>query len=904
MSSPFEQLFDISPFPAVISRLRDNSVIAINKRNSETFGISQADAVGQTTTNYYADLSHRERLRGPLEKTGRADDVLLYLKKPNGETFWARASARLITWDNEPAVLTVIEDISEQLTAQRALEDSEQRLAKQSAALTSLTASHADANDTFEHRLRGILEKASETLQVERVSLWRFGDRCASIECVGLFRRNENTHESGAVLGRDAAPAYFDAIERERVIAATDARTDPRTREFLTGYLEPLNIHAMLDVPLRRGQDVIGVLCVEHVGEPRAWTIDEQNFAISTANLIAVAIADERRREALSQVAQSDARAHLILDTAHDAFVGMDADSRIVSWNAQAEKTFGWTREEALGCNLAETIIPPAFREAHKKGMKRFLATGEAPVVNRRLELRGLHRNGHEFPIEITITLPMRRDDGYFFGAFLRDISDRLERDEALRSAKDAAEAATRAKSEFLANMSHELRTPLNGVIGYSQLLQRDRGLTNSQREALDAITKCGAHLLELINDVLDLSKIEAGRIDIEQTATDLPQLITDLGHVIGEAARRKGLVLNLSIDPDVPARVVLDGRHLRQILLNLLGNAVKFTAKGQVSLEIARNDDALTFAVADTGPGIDTGELSKIFEAFTQTSSGAAAGGTGLGLTISRHLLQVMGADLQVHSVVGEGSRFYFTLPLVAAGEDAALSGLSSAQPTLYARLAPGQQVTALVVDDSTVSRRILASLLESAGLQVITAAGGLEGIALAREHHPDVIFMDVKMADLDGFSATRRLVADEATKNIPVIAVTASAFGNTKEAARDAGCVEYLPKPVRAEALFAALKTYLGVQFVTETDDKPAPTEVVEFLPRHAVLAPHLREAAQIGAISDLHMIASTLAIGDQIDIALSRRISALVASFDFDGLRALAASLENIEGSSNAR
>jgi len=904
MSSPFEQLFDISPFPAVISRLRDNTVIAINKRNSEMFGISHADAVGQETTNYYADVSHRERLRTPLETTGRADNVLLHLRKPNGETFWARASARMITWENEPAVLTVIEDISAQLTAQRALEDSEQRLATQSAALTALTASHADHNDTFEHRLRRIHEMAAATLDVERVSLWRFGEHQSSIICVGLYRRTENVHESGAVLGRDAAPAYFEAIERERVIAAADARTDPRTREFLTSYLEPLNIHAMLDVPLRRGQDVIGVLCVEHVGEPRAWTIDEQNFAISTANLIATAIADERRREALSQVAQSDARAHLILDTAHDAFIGMDADSRIVNWNAQAEKMFGWTREEALGRNLAQTIIPPAFREAHLKGMKRFLATGEAPVVNRRLELRGLHRNGHEFPIEITITAPMRRDDGFFFGAFLRDISDRLQRDEALKRAKDVAEAATRAKSEFLANMSHELRTPLNGVIGYSQLLQRDRSLTAAQREALDAITKCGAHLMELINDVLDLSKIEAGRIDIEQSATDLPQLITDLGHVIAETARRKGLLLNVSIDPDVPARVVLDGRHLRQILLNLLGNAIKFTPKGEVSLEIARIDDELNFAVADTGPGIAAEELSRIFEAFTQTSAGAAAGGTGLGLTISRRLLQIMGADLQVHSVVGEGSRFYFTLPLIAAGEDDALTDLSTSQPTLYARLAPGQHVTALVVDDSTVSRRILASLLESAGLQVITAAGGLEGIALARDHRPDVIFMDVKMADLDGFSATRRLAADELTKKIPVIAVTASAFGNTKEAALEAGCVEHLPKPVRAESLFAALKTHLGVQFVMEAEDEPAVTDVVEYLPRHAVLAPHLREAAEIGAISDLHVIASTLAFGDPLDVALSRRISDMAASFDFDGLRALAVALESTQGSTDAR
>jgi PAS domain S-box-containing protein len=913
MSSPFEQLFDISPFPAVISRLRDNSVIAINRRNSEMFGISHADAVGQTTTDYYADVSHRERLRGPLEKTGRADNVLLHLRKPNGETFWARASARVITWDNEPAVLTVIEDISEQLSAQNALEASEQRLAAQSRALTSLTERQADPNDSFDHRLRAILEMAVMTLQVERVSMWRFEGNRSAIVCQGLFKLTGGVYESGARLGREVAPAYFDAIEKERVIAARDAMTDPRTREFKTSYLEPLDIHAMLDVPLRRGTDVIGVLCAEHIGAPRAWTIDEQNFGVSTANLIAVAIADERRREALVKVAESDARAHMILDTAHDAFIGMDADGRIVQWNAQAEQTFGWKRNEVIGRSLADTIIPPGFREAHNAGMRRFLASGEAPVVNKRLELRALHRKGHEFPIEITITSPMRRDDGYFFGGFLRDISDRIEHDEMLRRAKDAAEAATRAKSEFLANMSHELRTPLNGVIGYSQLLQRDRGLTAQQREALDAISKCGTHLLDLINDVLDLSKIEAGRVDIEQSATDLPQLLTDLQYVIGEAARRKGLTLNMSIDPHVPLRVVLDGRHLRQVLLNLLGNAIKFTTNGDVSLRIESTStvrlkpdatgDAtgvgLTFTVSDTGPGIEPEELTLIFDAFTQTESGAAAGGTGLGLTISRHLLSIMGGDLKVDSVVGEGSRFYFTLPLIPATGDEAIASDES-HSSIFARLAPGQQVTALVVDDNTVSRRILGSLLESAGLQVITATGGLEGIALARDHHPDVIFMDVKMADLDGFSATRRLAADESTRGIPVIAVTASALGDTRKAAREAGCVAYLPKPVRADALFKALNTQVGLKFVWDDESAYAPAALRRDEPsaRHAPLGSKLRDAAAIGAISDLQSLADTLTSGDDTDAALGRRISALAANFDFDGVRELAASLESLD------
>ena len=381
--SPFEHLFDISPFPAVVSRLRDHSVVAINRRTSEMFGISHAEALGLITSDYYAEIEHRERLRAPLEKDGRADNVVLHLRRPNGDTFWARASARLITWENEPAVLTVFEDISDQLSAQRTLEASEQRLAAQSRALTSLTARHADPTDTFAHRVRAILEVAAETLQTERVSMWRFDDGRSNIECIGLFRRSEAHYETGARLARANAPAYFDAIEQERVIAAHDARTDPRTRDFMASYLEPNAIGAMLDVPLRRADASVGVLCVEHVGGPRTWTVDEQNFAVSTANLIAVAIADERRREALSQVAESDARAHA--DPRHRARRLRRHECR--RQHRRVERAGGTDlRLDARGSDR-----PEPRRDHHSagviakrmtQGMRRFLATGEAPVVN------------------------------------------------------------------------------------------------------------------------------------------------------------------------------------------------------------------------------------------------------------------------------------------------------------------------------------------------------------------------------------------------------------------------------------------------------------------------------------------------------------------------------------------
>jgi PAS domain S-box-containing protein len=893
----YSLLFELNPFPAVVSRLRDHTVLAINARTSEIIGITPRDAVGLSVVDYYVDASERTQLAERLQRDGRADNMRLRIKRATGDPFWVLASFRLITWQGEPAVLSVFHDISEQLAAERSLKASERRLVAQSDALTSLTGRYTNPAERFDVRLRSILEIAAGALDVERLSMWRFDEGGAIIRCVGLHRRTGNTFESGSVIRRADAPRYFEALDRERVIAANDAGMDPRTTAFKEGYLVPNGIGAMLDVPLKHDNTTVGVLCAEHVGPPRTWAVDEQNFAVSVANLIVVALAEEERRRALARLAESEARARLIVDTAHDAFIGIDASGAIAAWNAQAEATFGWRRDEVLGRNLADTIVPPAYRDAHNHGMRRFLDTGEAPVVNQRLELTALDRSGREFPIELTITSPMAIEEGFFFGAFLRDISDRRERDAELRRARDSAEAATRAKSEFLANMSHELRTPLNGVLGYAQLLQRDRSLNAVQRESLEAIAKCGSQLLDLINDVLDLSKIEAGRIELEETQTDLNKLVADLRYVVAETAGRKGLQLRMSIDGDVPRSVVLDGRHLRQVLLNLLGNAIKFTPAGEVQLAISRAEEGrLAFEVRDTGVGIEPEALTEIFAAFAQTKAGAAAGGTGLGLTICDHLIATMGGTLTVESVLGEGSRFWFTLPF-GQGRPAARSEQlerEAAMPSLHARLAPDETLTALVVDDSTANRHILAGLLESAGVHVITAAGGLEAIELARAHRPGIIFMDLKMNDLDGLEATRRLARDPATAAIPVIAVTASAFGNVRQTARDAGCVDYLSKPVRAQLLFGMLQEHAGVRLVSGSDRQaPRDGRAID-LDRRIEVATRLRSAVALGDVSDIQELAQHLMNGDSAEVAVGERINRLAMNFDFGALGELADSL----------
>ena len=892
----YQQLFEAGPFPAIVTRLHDHRVVAINARTAEILGISPDEATGHSGGDWFGDAAARAQLAERLRRDGHADHLRVRIRRADGESLWVLASSRLVDWDGEPAALTAFHDIHEQLAAEASLEESERRLVEQSDALTDLTARYTNPGERFEERLRSILEISARALHVERLSCWRFDAGRSLIRCAGLLYRTEGRYESGSVIHRAGAPAYFEALDSDRVIAATNALTDLRTREFADGYLAPNGIGAMLDVPLRHDNTTVGVLCAEHIGGARVWTVDEQNFALSTGNLVVVALAEEERRSALARLADSENRARMVVDTAHDAFIGMDSDGRIVTWNAQAEATFGWPRAEAVGRNLAETIIPPAFREAHNNGMRRFHETGEAPVVNQRLELTAMHRDGREFPIELTITSPMPVENGYFFGAFLRDISARRERDAELRRAKEAAEAATRAKSEFLANMSHELRTPLNGVLGYAQLLQRDRTLHASQREALEAIARCGSQLLDLINDVLDLSKIESGRIDIEEAPAELARLVTDLQYVVAEAAHRKRLQLTMTTAPDVPPHVVLDARHLRQVLLNLLGNAIKFTSAGEVRLAITRAGDRLQFEVVDTGPGIEPGALTEIFAAFAQTKSGAAAGGTGLGLTISDHLIARMGGSLKVESVLGKGSRFWFTLPLVRARHAPlpAHPEVTAGVPPLDARLAPGQRVTALVVDDSAANRHILAGLLESAGVRIVTASGGLEAIALARAQRPHVIFMDLKMNDLDGLEATRRLAQDPETAAIPVIAVTASALGDVRQTARAAGCVDYLSKPIRVELLFGMLQKHLGVKFVSDSGDRPGHEPQPADLDRRLEVAARLRSAVALGDVTEIQDLARHLLQGAPAEVAFGERISRLAMNFDFDGLNELADSM----------
>jgi PAS domain S-box-containing protein len=290
-------------------------------------------------------------------------------------------------------------------------------------------------------------------------------------------------------------------------------------------------------------------------------------------------ITDLRQIEA--ELRTSEERRRLILDNAHDSFVAMSADGRIAEWNRHAEIAFGWSRDEVVGRILSETIIPPQFREAHRLGLVRFLATGEGPLLNRVIEVPALRRDGREFPAEISIA-PVRLGEQYLFAAFIRDVTERKRAEEELRHAKDVAEAANRAKDEFLANVSHEIRTPMNAILGMTDLAL-DTLLSDDQRQYLTTVKSAADALLGIINDILDFAKIEAGRLELDRADFSLGSVLGDTLRALAVRAHRKGLELVCQQRPDVPDALIGDAGRLRQVLLNLVGNAIKFTERGEV---------------------------------------------------------------------------------------------------------------------------------------------------------------------------------------------------------------------------------------------------------------------------------------------------------------------------------
>ncbi len=384
---------------------------------------------------------------------------------------------------------------------------------------------------------------------------------------------------------------------------------------------------------------------------------------------------------------------------------------------------------------------------------------------------------------------------------------------EIRKRAEAAAEAASRAKSEFLANMSHEIRTPMNAILGYSQILLRDPALHPFQRDALATISSSCDHLLHLINEILDLSKIDAGRMELETADFDLVALLRELEALFQHPCEERKLGLRVEGPDERRVRPVRgDVGKLRQVLINLLGNAVKFTHEGRVTLRVVPDEQgAWRFEVGDTGIGIPPEAQNVIFKPFQQGPGARGHGGTGLGLTIARRQVELMGGQLEVRSERGAGSTFFFTVALPAAATRTA----PAVETREVERLAAGSTVRALIVDDIRENREVLSTMLAAIGCEIVLAENGRQALEAVSVSRLDIVFMDMRLPEIDGLEATRRIVSDYGANGLKVVAMSASALEHEREMYLKAGCDDFIAKPFRSARLYDCLHHLLGVEF-----------------------------------------------------------------------------------------
>ena len=653
---------------------------------------------------------------------------------------------------------------------------------------------------------------------------------------------------------------------REPVLLMDAAELHPFATD---SYFSQQHPQSVLCLPILRQSTLVGILYLENRLATRAFTPDRVQVLELLASQAAISLDNARL---YADVRDSHARIRCLVESNIIGIFFWSLNGSITDANDAFLRMVGYSEQElAAGQVQWVAMTPEEYRAADAQAIQELTRCGNITPY----EKEYIRKDGSRLPVLVGATLfEQSQDTGV---AFVLDLTER-KRAEAEREARHAAEVANQAKSTFLANMSHELRTPLNAILGYAQILGRDPALGERQLEGVNVIRKSGEHLLTLINDILDLAKIEAGKMDLYLADFQFPKFVQGIIDIIGVKAAQKGLELVCDITSEVPQWIHADEKRLRQVLLNLLSNALKFTDCGQIILRIRFAPPArLRFEVQDTGIGIAANQLASIFQPFEQAGeTQRRLGGTGLGLAISRQYVRLMGGEIQVESQLSQGSTFRFELEMLPAQVATAVA--TSRTVTGYA----GPHRKVLVIDDIAENRTVVTDLLKPLGFEVVEATNGREGLEIAQRLRPDLILMDVVMPELDGLSAMRLLRQLKAFREVPILAMSASVSASDSEHSLAAGASAFLPKPIDMDKLLNQIARLLQLEWTYSQAKAESPLETEPIVAPPVDEMEVLYRLALLGNMQEIMAQANRLAQLDERYRPFAHQLSALARNY----------------------
>ncbi len=804
----FEKSFEANPAFMTIARIADGCLLEVNPAFVRGSGYSREEALGRSTLELklWERRDERDEFLRRMQAQGVVRDFEANFRAKSGEVRTLLLNADVIEIDGPPCMLTVGIDITERRRRERVQEATYR--------ISQVVLAGGDLGTLFKeiHAIIGRLMSARNfyiallSADGTQVSFPFFLD-----EFVPPPPPRPRGNGFSEYILETAAPLLATAEEIPVLLARR-------------GYYQKLPRPAAqrLGAPLCIDGRAIGVIALQDYRNPRAYTEEDKRLLMFVADQAAAAV---RRRNAEEALRRAELQYRGIFENALEGLYQSTPDGRFLRVNPALARMFGYASPTELIQSVNDIEHQLYVKRGRRAEFMRMVEQRDE-VTDFKSEIN--RRDGSRIWIAESVRVIRDSQGGvsHFEGVAV-EITQQREAALALQAAKDAADAASRAKSYFLASVSHELRTPLNGILGYTQILRRDPELGEKQRKGVRVIHESAEHLLVLINDMLDLSKIEAGRIELQPVDFDVVDFMAGVERVFVPRAREKGLMLETQVDAGEAHWVRGDEARLRQIVYNLVANAVKFTERGGVVLSLQREPTGgWRFSVSDSGPGIAPEDLGRLFEPFTQVGS-HCAGGTGLGLAISRSLVERMGGKLQVESQPGWGSRFWFVvdLPTVAP---ASAPGVSSGMRRVTGYDGPRRRV--LIVDDNLTNRSLLLELLAPLGFDLAEAADGLAAVQEAERFSPDLVLMDLRLpGGMDGLEATRRLRAREQATGAPrraIVAVSASAYDLDRAECLAAGCDAFLAKPFDEEALWAVMGRVLGLSWrTTEAEDTRTP-------------------------------------------------------------------------------